>query len=412
VLIVVFVVEALAVLLTAASTTRLPADRTDWIVFAVLAAGSVAHLEAARGIERVRETLRADTPYIDLKSVWTFAAVVLLPLPLAIGLVILTHTHLRLRVVHTPIFRWVYSAATVVLATHATAAVLQVGVAPGDYPGLPSGWPGIAIILLAGLVRWFVNLGLVVLVILVSSPQTSGRNALGSPGDYAIELAALSLGGVTALAVTYQPSYTLLILPPLLLLHRSLLLHHYEHAARTDPKTGLAGALHWSEMARRELSRAERDGTTVGILMIDLDHFKNVNDTYGHLAGDAVLKRVAEAIRKESRDYDLAGRFGGEEFVLMLPGINTEDLLTRADRLRDRIGDLTVHTTANHGRVEIDGLAASIGAVVYPDGGAHLDTLLLAADSALYEAKSSGRNRTCLAAGGQGDAVPKARTPD
>lgn len=399
-------------MLTAATATRFPIDRTDWLVVAVLTVGSIAHLEAARGIERVRETLRADAPYIDLKSVWTFAAVLLVPAPLAVGMVVVTWAHLRWRVAHTPIFRWVYSACTVVLGTHAASAVLEVGLPAGAYPGIPEGWQGVFVVLLAGLARWFVNLGLVVVVILVSSPQTPGRTALGSAGGYAIEGAALCLGTVAALVISVDPWYVVLIMPPLLLLHRSLLLHQYELAARTDDKTGLANAMHWSEMARRELSRAERDTATVGILMVDLDHFKRVNDTHGHLAGDAVLKAVAEAIRKESRDYDVAGRFGGEEFVLLLPGINTENLLTRAERLRDRIHDLKVHTTSNNGRVEIGELTASIGAVIYPDGGEHLDTLLLAVDSALYEAKKTGRNRTCLAANGTGGSIPEARTSD
>lgn len=412
VLALVFIVELLAVALTAATATRFPAGRGDWIVFAILAAASIVHLEAARGIERVRETLRGDAPFIDLKSVWSFAAVLLLPPPLAVGLVMLTYAHVRWRVVHTPIFRWVYSAATVVLATHAASAVLQVGLPPGDYPGVPAGWQGIFVVLLAGVVRWFVNHGLVVVVILVSSPQTPGRTALGSLGGAVIELAGVTLGSITAFVVAHDPWYVLLIMPPLLLLHRSLLLHHYELAARTDEKTGLASALHWSEMARRELSRAERDNTTLGILMVDLDHFKRVNDTYGHLAGDAVLKAVAEAMRKESREYDLAGRFGGEEFVLLVPGITTESLLTKAERLRERIGDLKVHTRGNGGRVEITGLTASIGAVCYPDGGGHLDTLLLAVDAALYKAKESGRNRTCLASQDAGGSVPEARTSD
>lgn len=412
VLIVVFIVEFLAVALTVATAARFPIDRSDWIVLVLLAVGSMVHLEAARGIERVRETMRAEAPYVDLKSVWSFAGVLLLPLPLAVALVVLTWTHLRWRVAHTPIFRWVYSAATVVLATHAASAVLQVGLPPGTYPGLPAGWHGLSIVVLAGLTRWFVNHWSVVVVILLSSPQTAGRSALGSAGGLAIEAAALCLGGVTALVMAREPWYVLLIMPPLLLLHRSLLLHHYELAARTDDKTGLANALHWTEMARRELARAARDNVTLGILMVDLDHFKRVNDTHGHLAGDAVLKAVADALRRESRDYDVAGRFGGEEFVLLLPGINTENLLTRAERLRDRIHDLKVHTMGNDGRVEIAGLTASIGAVTYPEGGDHLDTLLLAADSALYEAKKTGRNRTCLASNGTGGAIPEARASD
>jgi diguanylate cyclase (GGDEF)-like protein len=410
---VVVIVEAFALLLTAATVNRVPVYRGEWVIAGVLAAGSIVHLEAARGIERMRETMRADAPFIDLKSVWTFAGVLLLPPPVAVLLVALTHAHMRLRVVRTPIFRWAYSASTVVLATHAASVVLQVGLPPGAYPSLPVGWHGLAILILAMLTRWFVNHGLIVMIILLSSPQTPGRTALGSIQAYVTELAGVGFGGVTALVVTHDPWYIILIMAPLLLLHRSLLLHHYELAARTDEKTRLANALHWSEMARRELSRAARDHTTVGILMIDLDHFKRVNDTHGHLAGDAVLKAVADAIRKESRDYDLAGRFGGEEFVLLVPSITTENLLTRAERLRERIKDLTVHTTGNDGRVEIAGLSASIGAVTYPAGGAHLDTLLLAVDAALYEAKRTGRDRTCLAR--QQDtngSVAQARNPE
>ncbi|MFL6143412.1 MAG: diguanylate cyclase [Labedaea sp.] len=418
VILTVLVVEGLTVVVTVATAFRIPVRAADWVVFAVLAGGSIVHLEAARGIERVREAMRADAPFVDLKSVWTFAAVLLLPPPLAVALVVLTHTHMRVRVVHTPIFRWVYSAATVILATEAAAVVLQVGLPPGSYPGMPSGWQGLFVVVLAMLSRWFVNHGLIVMIILVSSPQTPGRTALGSVGGYLTELAGVSLGGVTAGVTAFDPWFVLLIMPPLLLLHRSLLLHHYELAARMDEKTRLANAMHWTDLARRELSRAERDSTPVGILMLDLDHFKRVNDTYGHLAGDDVLKAVADAIRRESRDYDVAGRFGGEEFVLLVPGINTENLLTRAERLRDRIKDLKVHTTGNGGRVEIANLTASIGAVSYPGGGRQLDTLLLAVDAALYEAKRTGRNRTCLAqpernggvpVNGQ---VPQARNPE
>jgi diguanylate cyclase (GGDEF)-like protein len=413
----ILVVEILAVGLTGATLTRWSVNRSDWIIGLVLALASMVHLEAARGIERMREAMRANAPFIDLKSVWTFAAVLLLPVSLAVGLVVLTHTHMRVRVVRTPTFRWAYSAATVVVATHAAAAVLQVGLPPGAYPGLPVGWHGLLVVVLAGLARWFVNFALIVVIILLSSPQTPGRTALGNISGLVTEAAGVSLGGVTALIVTHDPWYVALLMTPLVLLHRSLMVHHYELAARTDEKTRLANALHWTEMARREVSRAERDTTTVGILMIDLDHFKRVNDTYGHLAGDDVLKAVADAIRRESRDYDVAGRFGGEEFVLLLPGITTQNLLTRAERLRDRIRDLKVHTTGNGGRVEIANLTASIGAVTYPEGGNHLDTLLLAVDAALYEAKRTGRNRTCLAPqvspnGSANGSVPQARQPE
>lgn len=304
----VFAVEGITLAVVGATVTRYPIGRNDWILCGAIGLAAILHLEAVRGIERVREVLRAGSPYVDLKSVWTFAAAMLLPPVLAAGLVAMTYAHLRWRVARVPIFRVVYSAATVVLATYGAAAALEMGLPPGTYPGLPVGASGVFVVIIAGLARWFINHGLIVMVILVSSPHTPARTAIGHFGQNIVEVAAVSLGAVVAFAIVHDPWYVLLIMPPLLLLHRSLLLHHYEVASRTDDKTGLANALHWSEMARREISRAERDNTSVGLLMVDLDHFKRVNDTHGHLAGDAVLKAVAEAIRRESRDYDQIGR--------------------------------------------------------------------------------------------------------
>ena len=269
-------------------------------------------MEVVRSIEKIREQIRANAaPLVDLKSVWTFASILLLPPVLAIVMSALGYTHMRLRIIHRETFRWVYSAATAMLATAAACGVLDLGMPAGTFPGLPVGWNGVVLIVLAGLVRWFVNHGLVVVIILLSSPSTPGKDALGNFSDNIVETAALSLGAVAALVIEHDIWYLLLMLPPILVLHRSLLMRQYEVAARTDAKTGLANATHWSQMARSELARAERYETSVGILMLDLDHFKRINDTYGHLTGDKVLKAVADALRKETRDYDLVGRLGG-----------------------------------------------------------------------------------------------------
>jgi diguanylate cyclase (GGDEF)-like protein len=387
-------VELIAVTVTAVTAGHFPVVRHDWLVFAVLGVCSIVHLEAVRGIERIREGVRANVPYVDLKSVWTFAGVLLLPPLLAVTLAILSNLQVRLRVSPRQTYRWVYSGATIVLATQASAAVLYVGLPHGTFPGLPESWRGVAVILLAAVVRWFVNHGLVVTIILLSSPKTPGRDALGSFSDNIIEVAALSLGAVTALVVTFDPWYVALVLPPMLVLHRSLLMRQYELAARTDHKTGLSNAVYWTQVARSELGRAERDGSTVGIIMLDLDHFKRVNDNYGHLTGDAVLKSVAEALRKESRDYDLVGRFGGEEFMILLPGHDPMDLPTTAERFRQSVGLLNVISPDTHQVVTV---TASAGVVTFPNGGQDVDELLLAADAALYRAKEDGRNRTCFA---------------
>ena len=111
------------------------------------------------------------------------------------------------------------------------------------------------------------------------------------------------------------------VLPPVLVLHRAVLVHQLAEAARTDLKTGLLNAAAWHTQAERALSRNRRDDSPRGVLVLDLDHFKRVNDTYGHLAGDNVLVAVADALRGEVRDRDLVGRFGGEEFVVLLAAL-------------------------------------------------------------------------------------------
>ena len=134
----------------------------------------------------------------------------------------------------------------------------------------------------------------------------------------------------------------------------------------------------------------ERD-TAVVRKFLDLDHFKAVNDTCGHLAGDAVLRAVADCLKHELRGYDAVGRSGGEEFVAFLPGVTPEIALTIGERVRHRISTLDF----------ADGLqvTASIGVAHFPSDAGELDALLAAADAALYSAKATGRDRVVAARG-------------
>jgi diguanylate cyclase (GGDEF)-like protein len=151
-------------------------------------------------------------------------------------------------------------------------------------------------------------------------------------------------------------------------------------------------------MADRELDRARRLRSTVAVLMLDLDHFKQVNDRYGHLAGDRVLCEVSNAIRHAVRSYDLVGRWGGEEFAVLLPGVAVEDVHAAAERIRTEVASLTVTTLdRTNTEVQIGGLTVSVGAGVYPDTAFELSPLLLATDDALLRAKEMGRNRTIVA---------------
>jgi diguanylate cyclase (GGDEF)-like protein len=127
-------------------------------------------------------------------------------------------------------------------------------------------------------------------------------------------------------------------------------------------------------------------------MMLDIDHFKDFNDTYGHDAGDQVLVALGRLLRLSIRQSDIACRYGGEEFVIILPGANAEDGCSRAEIIRAEFGALTVEFEARQLSATI-----SVGVALYPLNGASPDELLRAADAAMYDAKSAGRNIVCLA---------------
>lgn len=160
-----------------------------------------------------------------------------------------------------------------------------------------------------------------------------------------------------------------------------------------DPLTQLPNRRHMEEYLAREQARAAREGRTIGMMMIDIDYFKKVNDTHGHEAGDVVLCGLADKLRSFVRPYDLACRYGGEEFVVALAGNDADQSLRRAEELRRTISE----TLVPHLRGEDLPITVSIGVAVYPEHGESIAAVLDAADGALYQAKHEGRNRVCLA---------------
>jgi diguanylate cyclase (GGDEF)-like protein/PAS domain S-box-containing protein len=161
-----------------------------------------------------------------------------------------------------------------------------------------------------------------------------------------------------------------------------------------DALTGLYNRRYLEEILEREVRRATRASQSLGVLMIDLDHFKNFNDTYGHDAGDAVLRETGASLTKGIRAEDFVCRFGGEEFVVILPTANVEAACARAERLRLKMKELTVlHQGKSMGMLTI-----SVGVAVFPEHGSSPKELMAAADAALYEAKRNGRDQIAVAA--------------
>ena len=161
------------------------------------------------------------------------------------------------------------------------------------------------------------------------------------------------------------------------------------HAATHDGLTGILNRREVMLALARELERAKRDKKPVGIILADIDHFKNVNDTHGHLHGDEALKEVAHRLRSRLRVYDAVGRYGGEEFLLILPGCDLMNTIIRADDLRTHIACLPITASKISSAITV-----SMGVAVASEaGGTDVEALLGQADRGLYLAKKNGRNR-------------------
>ncbi|MFL6123777.1 GGDEF domain-containing protein, partial [Actinophytocola sp.] len=176
---------------------------------------------------------------------------------------------------------------------------------------------------------------------------------------------------------------------PVVVLHRNILMRQLEEKAAQDSKTGLLTAEEWRVRVANELVRTQG---SFAVLMVDLDRFKRVNDTYGHVAGDAVLRKVAETVTRQLRAYDSVGRWGGEEFAVLLPDIGDLGARDVAERIRLAVGDLEVAVGIDDTSHVIRNLSASVGVASYPDAGTTVDSLVHGADTAMYRAKRAGRN--------------------
>jgi diguanylate cyclase (GGDEF)-like protein len=367
-------------------------------MLAALVGLGILQAELARQVERVRRRLTA-TPHINMSSVWTFAGVLLLPVALLPVLVASLYIHLAVRswyrLRRVPPFRTAFNASLVILTCYAARGVLALTGFPGLAAATHRGTAGLLPILAAATTYFIVA---AIIAIPGLSLQTLSIEALlGTWSDNALEASTIGLGVITGVLLAVMPMLTIAIVPPMLLLQRSVLVKQLELAAITDDKTGLLNVAGWRHLAGQQLRRApSRPNACFGVLMIDVDHFKRTNDRYGHLAGDDVLTAVADCITSEVRGYDSVGRFGGEEFVVLLPDTHIVDVATVAERIRHAVAAISLPIQYGDELAVITGISVSIGIAMYPTAGPGLDSMLHAADSALYQAKRHGRNRVAV----------------
>lgn len=330
----------------------------------------------------------------DLGSAWTLPLAFLLPPVYAMALVAAHLVHAQIRIRRSRLHRRLFSAAAIGLCNVAAGVLFRTIAARGTHLAYWTQHPTVALIALAcGALGIAANGFVVAVAVKLSEPGISFSAAMGDREGRVLEIVEVSAAVMVFVIMLVNPILTLLVLPPVMLLHRSLIHSQLRSQARHDAKTGLLNAGTWNREAEREIGNAGRGRLPVTLLLLDLDHFKRVNDTYGHLFGDQVLQAVASALTGVVRRSDLAGRFGGEEFVLLLPGTALARAQVVAERIHARMAGLAV---APEGASPVP-ITVSIGISVLGRDGNDLTELLAAADAALYRAKRTGRNRTCLA---------------
>lgn len=209
------------------------------------------------------------------------------------------------------------------------------------------------------------------------------------------DLALAALGVGVAVVWLANPWTIAFAVAPLVLIYRALHVPQLEIEARVDAKTGLLNAREFEASLLHELDHATRAAAPLSLLMLDLDHFRDFNNTYGHLAGDAVLRGLAATIRGELRHGDIAARFGGEEFAVVIPAADHAAALQVADRIRAAVEAMVIEEETAGAALHA---TVSIGVATYPWHGRTPKELTHEADQALYRAKAEGRNRVCGAA--------------
>jgi len=293
-------------------------------------------------------------------------------------------------------YRRVFSAAAIglsyvgaALAFHGLARLAPGAAAhPADHA---LAWMLIAAVCAA--VQWTVNQILVWPAIKASNPGLRLRDEQFAREPMYNDVTELCVAVIVTFCVASSIIALLFAYPFITLLQRSLRHARLVQDSREDSKTGLLNAATWERQATTEVARAIRTKTALAIALLDVDRFKVINDTYGHLVGDQVLKEIARTLTSLLRDYDLAGRFGGEEFSLLLPQARAVDAIRIAERIRSNIAGMSIIAPGSAGGERVQ-VTVSIGVAALDIGTERtFSQLMAAADAALYRAKNCGRDQ-------------------
>jgi diguanylate cyclase (GGDEF)-like protein len=316
-------------------------------------------------------------------TIFFFAAAVLFRPAYVIAIILAAHAFELLRVK----YRWyiqAFNVANFVLSAIAAGAIAGIGQSARP----SSSGEVVFYVALAGLTFIALNHFLTALVIMWARGVPISRAGTMDWENVGTDLALMSVGALGSLLWLTSPWLVPLCLGPLFLIYRSLLVPSLKEEARTDPKTELANMKHWNQLAQAEVERARRFGRPLSVVLADFDLLRDVNNRYGHLMGDQMIRRVADAIRASLREYDVPARFGGDEFAVLMPETTLPEAMAVAERIRRGVEAIALKS--GDGTVPA---SVSIGVALFPAHGRTASDLLAAADRAVYQAKALGRNR-------------------
>src|SRR5215211_6051747 len=338
----------------------------EWLAFTLLTASAAI-------AQQFEAKLGRQSYYPSM--VFLFAGVLLLPAPLFILLVVIPHLieWVKKRWTNSVYLRdWYIQPFNI--AVHTIAGVLTQGILIGAHGSraLPLNYSGMFSVILAGLGYIILN-HLLIGQVLVLARNISWRDSqIMSLENVLTELILFFLGYTVAIFWQLNP---LLIVPataPLLLLYQALRVPELKQEAQTDTKTSLFNARHFNKVLGAEFERAKRFNRPIAMIMADLDLMRNINNTYGHLAGDIVLAGIGQVIRNTIREYDIAGRFGGEEFAIALPETSLAEARTVAERIRAAIETTPFQVATSPTPVPV---TLSVGVACFPEDSEVLDGL-------------------------------------
>ncbi len=361
----------------------------DVLLFGLLLACTAATVELTRRVGEPAGMIK------DVYTVWELpVAILLLPLYAFIAPIV-RMTLVQWRIRRAPTYRRVFSSAALGLALGAASLTFhtmsRVAIGPAPTPGLRASlW--IVAVAVCGTLQWVLNTALVLTAIKGSDPTARVRDMAFSREPLFNDITELCVACLVAFAAAASSLVVVIAFPFVVLLQRSLRHSQLVNDSRIDSKTGLLNAGTWEREAAAEVARASRTKNPLAVALIDIDKFKAVNDTYGHLVGDQVLKEISSSFTDHLREYDLAGRFGGEEFVLLLPHTAERDAYRIAERMRAHIAGMTIGIGSGTGAEPVY-VTVSIGVAVLDETRRDLTDLLASADAALYRAKQGGRDQ-------------------